>query len=65
MITDLAPTDLVVRAERTVVISAVVPRTRAQLDVEAAAAGYATTSAAATPNSSSTTSSTPLPQANP
>ncbi len=49
MVTDVAPTELVVRAEYDVVLTPVIAHTRAQLDHEAATAGYATISLQPTP----------------
>lgn len=41
MVTDVVPTELVVRSDHTLVTAPVATHTRAQLDAEAAAAGYA------------------------
>lgn len=52
MATDIVPTELVVRAEYRLALTPVVARTRAQLDQEAAAAGYVTPSLQTTPPAS-------------
>lgn len=49
MATDIAPTELVVQTDYRLTLTPVVAHTRAQLDSEAATAGYATTSSQPTP----------------